>query len=119
MSTPEERYPSSTGRFIFRIFAWEARMSLWIESFTLVEAASGASVFGLSDAAWSLDNAEWTSDTVVKMRLRKYPGDHTPSAFEVKLDCGARTAEIDGRAVESLEKVERALEASYRRGRSA
>jgi hypothetical protein len=71
-------------------------MSLWIESFTLAEAASGEVVYRPGDSNWSLDSADWLSDSRVKMDLRKYPGDHTPSSFEVVIDCETKTAEIAG-----------------------
>ena len=92
-------------------------MSLWIESFSLVEAATGSAVFSPHDSSWSLDAAAWTSDTVVTMRLRKYPGDHTPSSFEVRLDCDARAVKVEGGAAVPLGELEDALEATYRRAR--
>ncbi len=92
-------------------------MSLWIESFALVEAATGSTLFAPRDSNWSLDGAEWPGDAVVTMRLRKYPGDHVPSSFDVKLDCDARTAEVEGGEAVPLGKLEDALEAMYRRAR--
>ena len=109
----EEKYSSPTGRFIFHIDAWEARTSHWIESFTLVEATTGSTVLALQDSAWSLDHAKWIGDAVVKMQLRKYPGDHRPSSFEMKIDCDARMAELASGPPVCLERLERALEARY------
>ena len=110
---PEEKYLSPTGTYVFHIAAWEARMSHWIESFTLVELASGASVLRLRDSNWSLDTAEWLSESEVRMQLRKYPGNHTPSSFEVRVNCEAQTAQVNGGLPMSLNKVEPALNRLY------
>lgn len=114
---PKESYPSPTGRFTFRVFAWEARMSHWIESFTLVDAATGRIVWHLEDPNWSLDEAKWTSDSVVAVGIRKYPGDHSPSSFEVTIDCDALTAAVMGGPAMPLDKAEPHLELLYSRGR--
>ena len=114
----ETKYPSPSGRYVFQIVAWEARMSLWIESFTLVEAATRAPVMLLQDDNWSVDSAEWLGDSVVKMRLRKYPGNHTPSQVEVSVDCEGRTAEVQGGVRMPLAQLEHTLDRtlSWRKG---
>lgn len=97
-------------------------MSHWIESFTLVEAASGEIVLRLRDTDWSLDTAQWLGDSLVKMKLRKYPGDHTPPSFEVQVDCEARTAQVAGEPempVVPLRKLEHTLERLYAAGKAA
>ena len=71
----ETKYPSPDGRYIFQIDAWEARMSLWVESPKLIDTQSGQDVFSFKDANWSLDGADWLDADRVKIFLRKYPGD--------------------------------------------
>ncbi len=89
-------------------------MSLWIESPSLVRADDGQTMFTFRDANWSLDSAEWQDAERVKMLLRCYPGDHTPSAFEVEIDCEAKqVAVVD--EVFALESLEPYLEALYHR----
>ena len=88
-------------------------MSHWIESFTLVEAEGGAALFRPKDSNWSLDSAEWTSDSLVKMQLRKYPGDHKPSSFEVVIDCESQTARAHGGDSIPLRELDEALECLY------
>jgi hypothetical protein len=109
---PEHKYPSPDGRFVFHIFPWEARMSLWIETPNLVEVASGERLVRFKDSNWSLDGATWLDSGRVTMTLRKYPGDHTPGNFEVTVDCAARTAAVAGRMV-PLTAVERELQKLY------
>jgi len=115
---PKESYTSPTGRFAFRIVAWEARMSHWIESFTLVDATTGATVWRMDDPNWSLDEARWISDSVVEISIRKYPGDHSPSSFEVTIDCDARTAAVMGGPSMPLYQADTHLEQLYSRGRN-
>lgn len=115
---PKENHASPTGRFAFRVVAWEARMSHWIESFTLVDAATGTIVWRMDDPNWSLDDAKWISDSVVEISTRKYPGDHSPPSFEVTIDCDARTATVMGGPSMPLHRAEPCLERLYSRGRS-
>ena len=110
---PENKYPSPSGKYVFHVVAWEVRMSLWVESFTLAEAASGTPVLRLSDSNWSLDTAEWLDDSRVTMQLRKYPGDHTPSSFQVLVDCETKMAELADEPAIPLPTLEQALKELY------
>lgn len=83
-------------------------MSLWVETPTVVDTATGATLLSFDDGRWSLDAADWLSDSVVQLWLRKYPGAHLPSGVMVTLDCGARTAQI-GETTWPLREVEPAL----------
>lgn len=95
METEALSFPSPDGRYGFRIWSWEARMSHWIECGTLVETSGERRVFGFTDSNWSLDKAEWRSPSVVAMTVRKYPGNHTPADFVVALDCESRMATVE------------------------
>jgi hypothetical protein len=81
---------SPTGRYLITLSAWEARMSLWIETPLLSDQSSGEQLLGFRDSHWSLDSAEWSSDSVVELKMRKYPGNHVPAQLDLKIDCGAR-----------------------------
>lgn len=116
---PKENHASPTGRFAFRVVAWEARMSHWIESFTLVDAATGTMVWRMDDPNWSLDSAKWIGDSVVEVSIRKYPGDHSPPSFEVTIDCDAQTAAVMGEPAMPLYRAEPLLEQLYSRGRNS
>lgn len=114
---PELKYPSPGGTYVFHIYPWEARMSHWIECPKLVEVASGASLLSFKDSNWSLDRAEWLNASTVSVTLRKYPGDHTPSGFEVTLDCTAKTAALADRVI-PLNKLETELQKLYATARN-
>lgn len=105
----ETKYPSPTGKYHFQIAPWEARMSLWIESPALLKAKNDEVIFTFDNPNWSLDSAEWLNEEHVKMTLRRYPGDHTPSSFEVEVDCDAKQATV-GRDAIPLDALEKHLE---------
>ncbi|WP_395143623.1 hypothetical protein [Armatimonas sp.] len=111
------RYPSPDDRYGFRISSWEARMSHWIESAELIEVSTEEHVFSFSDTNWSLDNAVWDSPSVVRLTVRKYPGNHTPPDFTVVLDCEAKTVTVDGVPVAKPHLVESYLDEQVRKGR--
>ena len=107
----ETSFPSPSGRFEVQVAPWEARMSLWVETPTVVDTATGRKLLAFADVRWSLDAADWTSDRVVELWLRKYPGGHTPSGVMVTVDCEAETARI-GETTVPLREVERTLNES-------
>jgi len=110
---------SPGGRYVVRVYPWEARMSLWIESPELYDTAAGQALFVPKDSHWSLDSAVWKSESVVAMQLRKYPGDHLPCQFEVTFDCVSLHASLGGVAVGNVAKLEQALEQAYETGQKA
>jgi hypothetical protein len=111
----EAKSTSPSGRYVITVEPWEPRMSLWVETPELVDTRTGRTLIGFRNTNWSLDAAEWQSDTVVKMTLRKYPGDHEPPQFEATVDCEKGTATIGGVAVANLADLEAALEQMRRR----
>lgn len=112
---PGSRYPSPDGRWLVRTAAWEARMSHWIESPEIVEAASGARLLAFGDPNWSLDRARWTGPDRVELQLRRYPGNHLPPVLRVEIDCATRSATVLGRTV-ALPALEGELDAALQRG---
>ena len=100
---------SPSGRFRIAISAWEARMSLWIETPTLSD-KTGETLLSFKDSNWSLDAARWLSDSVVELTLRKYPGGHLPGQIVAVVDCAQRNAKIGPTEVQSLADLESALE---------
>lgn len=94
-------------------------MSHWIESFALVEATSGRPLIACQDPNWSLDEAVWHGPSVVKLSVRKYPGDHTPSQYEIEADCATLLARVQGGPPVPFTQVERSLELLWRQSPSA
>jgi hypothetical protein len=91
----DEIIASPTGRFEVRVSPWEARMSLWIETPAIFDKASGECLFSFEDSNWSLNSANWLSEAVVELRLRKYPGGHTPPEITLTIDCVAKIAQTE------------------------
>ena len=54
-------------------------MSLWIETPSVLDKATGELLLSFKDSHWSLDAARWVSDSTVELTLRKYPGNHLPA----------------------------------------
>lgn len=106
----EIKYQSPSGAYRFLIVPHEMRMSLWVEWPTLVDARSGQTLLKFSDSNWSLDDAEWLSDSSVRMCLRHYPGGHIPPQFIVVAECVGMTATIQGGTEIPLSEVELALD---------
>lgn len=85
-------------------------MSPWIETPLISDQSSGEQLLGFRDSHWSLDSAEWSSDSVVELKMRKYPGNHVPAQLDLKIDCCARRAEVNGQQIDSLAQVEECLD---------
>ncbi|MDB6174379.1 MAG: hypothetical protein JWL59_3690 [Chthoniobacteraceae bacterium] len=92
-------------------------MSLWIESPELIEVGMAAPLFRFRDSNWSLDEAKWLTESVVVMQVRRYPGDHTPSQFEFRIDAEKRLATIGSAQALPLSDLESMLEALYIAGK--
>jgi hypothetical protein len=107
---PEGSYPSPGGEYAFHIRMWEARMSHWIESFVLIESTTRRPLIAFTDPNWSLDEARWLSSSVVRLTVRKYPGDHTPSQFTIEADCGSSLARVQDGTQIPFAQVETKLE---------
>jgi len=100
---------SPSGRY--KVFAepWEARMSLWVYPPEIVDAKTQELVLKFVDPNWSMDFVEWESETVVRLGLRKYPGDR--NGITVHVDCETRRGEIGASRV-SLTELEEALDSA-------
>jgi hypothetical protein len=92
----EPHYPSPTGKYVFHILPWEARMSLWVEAPRLIEANTECVLFDLTGSPWSLDAAQWRSEEHVQLQMRRYPGDHQPASFLIVVECEAKLARLEG-----------------------
>lgn len=62
----EARSTSPGGRYVVYVDAWEARMSLWVETPELVDTQTGRTLLGFRNTNWSLDEA-----ALEKMRRKK------------------------------------------------
>lgn len=91
-------------------------MSLWVEPPVLVDTQSGRTLIRFSDPNWSLDSAAWESESVVRMKMRKFPGNHIPPQFDVVVDCASHSIRVESQAPREIAKIELALEEAHARG---
>jgi hypothetical protein len=105
---------SPGGRYQWRIYPWEVRMSLWIETPQLYDTAAGRALLDFKDTHWSLDAVEWLDDSRARITLRRYPGDHQPPSLEALVDCAAGRAEVGAEPVAGLDQLEAALARALR-----
>jgi hypothetical protein len=113
----ELKSTSPGGRYQIRVHPWEARMSHWVETPQLIDTRDNQTLFHPGDT-WSMDGAVWQSESLVTLRMRKYPGDHQPGFFEVHIDCANRTASIGRALATSISRIEGQLESVYLIGKS-
>ena len=106
----ELRSTSPTGRFEVRVIAWEARNSLWVESPVIFDLIENKILLRFGSELWSLDESEWKSDFVVRLVLRKFPGDHTPVQLEVLADIQNQTGSVQSLPAVPFEHLEQAME---------
>ncbi len=105
-------YPSPDGTYEVRIREWEARNSLWVRSPELWSAVENRLLYKLKDVHWSAEVVTWSSNAVVRLECRKYPGNHRPAMLRVVVDCAAGTATLENGAVCNLDQLEQALDDS-------
>ena len=100
---------SPGGAFELRVDAHSGRMSHDI--FTpRISTTTGETLVGFEDSNWSLDAHQWQSDSVVRLTLRKYPGNHVPGELTCTADLAVRAATFADGTVVSLSELELALE---------
>lgn len=90
-------------------------MSHWIEVPELIDSSSGKSLWRLSDSNWSLDSAQWLSQTTVQVSLRKYPGNYNPSSLQAVIDLVNSTASLMEAPAIPISDLEAAMDASLTR----
>lgn len=103
--------PSPDGSFRITIEMYEAFNSHWVLIPTIEEAATSEVLLKL-DRGWSMDESKWVGNSVVELRVRKYPGNHSPADLVATVDCAARTARVGQGEVLPLGGLETALNAS-------
>jgi hypothetical protein len=101
---------SPSGRFRIDFCSRELGNTLWVETPTLVDTKVGDKLIDFKDQHWSLDIAQWKSDSVVMLELRKFPGNHEPNSLFVTVDCMAGTAAVGDSPPVALAVMERALD---------
>ncbi len=104
---------SPGGRYQIRVYPQEMRMSHWVETPEVIDIVTNRCLFHPLDDNWSLISAVWQSESVVTLRMRRYPGTVEPSSFEVQFDCAKPSAKVGGAEVENLGKVEHHLKKAY------
>jgi hypothetical protein len=110
---PAAVYPSPGGRYRVVTYAVEARMSHWLQLPQIEDLASGDVLCQFRDSLWSLDQALWQTDTLVRLLVRKYPGGHQPTTLAIDIDCLARKAHIGADSV-AIEDIDALAERSLR-----
>ncbi len=105
---------SPSGAYAIEVIAWEAAMSLWVESPVLIDRVTGTDLLRFKDINWSLDKATWLEDSKVRLLMRKYPGDHTPPDIEVFVDCVGRTGRVGTQEAHCLLELEDAMNLAVR-----
>jgi hypothetical protein len=88
-------------------------MSLWIETPEVVDTSTGGKLVEFKNPHWSLESASWQTDSVVSLKLRKYPGDHLPVYFDASVDCEKQCGTAAATAVANLAEFEATLEKLY------
>ena len=90
---------SPNGAFELRLQHRSGRMSHDIFTPCIVAAGTGESLLEFPDSNWSLDGHQWQGDSVVRLVLRKYPGNHLPAEPMCTVDLTVRSATLDDGAV--------------------
>ena len=108
----EVQSSSPSGRYKVFVDPWEARNSLWVYSPLIIDAETQDVILKLDDRNWSMDSAEWESDTTVRLGLRRFPGDCSPLGVSVKVDCVSGCAMI-GDARFPLNEIDQALDRTW------
>lgn len=103
----EERSASPDGRYMIGVESQEVRAFQWVDTPQLIDSTTGSVLLGLADTCWHLDSAQWLSDSVVVMRMRRFPDGL--GSYEVRVDCGQQTAWVDGGEAEPLGRLEDVL----------
>lgn len=100
---------SPSARYEIRLSEREAFNSHWVHTPSLLDRETGDTLTVLS-SNWSLDESEWPSASVVRLTVRKYPGNHTPADVVAVIDCEARTAKVGEREPVPLQALEACLD---------
>jgi hypothetical protein len=85
---------SPSKRFELRAEVWEARNFLWVYSPSIWDTERDCSVLAFDDGTWSVEGNVWLSETIVRLLLRKFPGNHNPDHLRAEIDCVALKAVV-------------------------
>jgi hypothetical protein len=101
---------SPAGTYEITLAEREVFNTHWLHVPSLRDVHTGETFLALSEE-WSLDESAWQTDSVVTLRLRKYPGNHTPPDVVAIVDCAERTATVGEGASGPLADLEQRLDA--------
>lgn len=76
----------------------------------VVDTTTDKVLFKFSAHAWSAEQSTWESDALVRVELRKYPGNQPRPCLVVRLDCVREMGAIDGGEFVPLAALEPLLE---------
>jgi hypothetical protein len=116
-----QRLFSPDRRFFVLLDSYEMRMSHWVTSAALWEAASQRVILELGAGLWSAEHVLWSADsTGVTVELRRYPGDAPAIQLDVYPEQRSITPHAPGDAAPlRFEQLEEYLESYYQRHRRA
>jgi hypothetical protein len=103
---------SPNGRYQLQVDPWEARNTHWVLSPQLVDTESGHVLFKLTASVWSAESSTWESDVLVRIELRKYPGNQPRPSLAVRLNCAQETGSLDSDGAAPFEALEALLDAA-------
>jgi hypothetical protein len=101
---------SPDGRYELRTQVSTGRMSHEMFTPSIVATESGEELLGFANSNWSLDEHQWKGDTIVRMVMRKYPGNHRPVDLDFTVDLVAMTATLTNGETAPLERLEALLD---------
>jgi len=104
---------SPGGAFELRVHAHSGRMSHDILT-PVVTTRAGEALITFGESGWSLDAHRWLSESVVRLTLRKYPGNHLPAEIVCTADLAAGSATLADGAVIPLAGLDAALDSRLR-----
>ena len=101
---------SPSGRYEITIREHEAFNTHWVLTPGIKDKQTGEMVFDFENTQWSLDEGEWRGDSLLKLTLRKYPGNHQPADVIALIDCEKRTGAVGNEGQGPLDDLEARLD---------
>jgi hypothetical protein len=116
-----QRLYSPDQRYFVLLGSYEMRMSHWVTSAALWEAAPQRILLELGASLWSAEQVLWSSDsTCLTVELRRYPGDAPALLIDIYPAQRSIVPRAPGdEAPIRFEQLESYLEVYYRRHRGA
>jgi hypothetical protein len=104
---------SPDGNFDVRTSAWEMFNTHWVHWPKLLDTRTNEVLFAPNDN-WSVDppTPAWIGPSLLRLVMRKYPGNHEPAQLEVLVDCEARSFELSSGGKGDLSELEARMDSA-------